>query len=134
MYTRAVSVGVAIVALAATGWPRAVGGQKEEQAPAHQVCLLKVEGMTCGGCEAAVKAAAKKVEGVKDAKVSYEKGTAEVVYDPAKTTPEAIARAITERSGFKAHAPKKESKGEVSWRGLTVPPWATRASGFRVRS
>jgi mercuric ion binding protein len=79
-----------------------------EQAPVLKVCVLKVDGMTCGGCEAAVRSAARKVEGVKDAKVSYAKGTAEVTYDPAKTSPEAIARAITDKSGFKAEAPKQK--------------------------
>jgi copper chaperone CopZ len=66
------------------------------------VCTLKITGMTCGGCAAAVKSAAKKVHGVKDAQVSYEQGRAEVTYDPARTTPDAIAKAVTERSGFTA--------------------------------
>ncbi len=110
MHRRAVLVGVAIVALSVIGWARGSAQKQEEKAPAHQICLLKVEGMTCGGCEAAVKSAAKKVDGVKDARVSYEKSTAQVTYDPTKTTPEAIARAITEKSGFKAQAPKKENR------------------------
>ena len=49
-----------------------------------------------------MKIAAKKVDGVKDATVSYKKGVAEVTYDPTKISPEAIAKAITARSGFKA--------------------------------
>ena len=40
-------------------------------------------------------------------KASYKTGTAEVTYDPLKTTPEAIAKVISERTGFKATAPKK---------------------------
>ena len=52
---------------------------------------MKVTGMTCSGCEAAVKIAAKQIDGVKDAKASYAKGTAEVTYDSAKTSPDAIA-------------------------------------------
>jgi copper chaperone CopZ len=71
---------------------------------ATQVCTLKVSGMTCAGCEAAVKMAARSVDGVKDVKASYEKKNAEVTYDPAKTTPDAIAKVITEKSGFKAEA------------------------------
>lgn len=51
--------------------------------------------------------AAKSVEGVTDCKASYQKGTAEVTYDPSKTTPEAIAKVISERTPFKATAPKK---------------------------
>lgn len=72
-----------------------------------QVCVLKVEGMTCGGCEAAVKMAAKSVAGVKAVSASHQKGVAEVTYDPSRTTPEAIAKAITEKSGFKTTAPQK---------------------------
>lgn len=74
------------------------------------MCTLKVAGMTCGGCAAAVKSAAKKVDGVKEAAVSYEKGLAEVTYDPAKTSPRAIAQAITKRSGFNAEVQTPKSK------------------------
>ena len=73
---------------------------------ATKVCTLKVTGMTCAGCEAAVKIAAKRVEGVTDVAVSYNKATAQVTYDPAKTTPEAIAKAIREKTGYKAEAPR----------------------------
>jgi copper chaperone CopZ len=57
-----------------------------------------------------VTRAAKSVEGVKDCKASYQKGTAEVVYDPSKTTPEAIAKAISDQTGFKATAPRKSRR------------------------
>jgi copper chaperone CopZ len=53
-----------------------------------------------------VKLAAKSVDGVKDCKADYKKGTAEVLYDSSKTTAEAIARVITEKTGFKAAVPK----------------------------
>jgi copper chaperone CopZ len=74
--------------------------------PATKVCTLKVTGMTCAGCEAAVKIAAKKVDGVSDVTVSYDKAAAQVTYDPAKTTPEAIAKVIREKTGYKAEAPR----------------------------
>lgn len=75
-----------------------------EQATSNtvKVCTVTVTGMTCAGCEVAVRHAAKTVDGVKDVKASYEKRDAEVTYDPTKTTPAAIAKVITERSGFKA--------------------------------
>lgn len=102
------TVGVAVVALTLTGWGwTSDAQQQDENAQAGQVCTLKVSGMTCAGCAAAVKMAAQKVDGVKDAKVSYEKGTAEVTYDQTKTSPEKIAKAITENSGFRAEVPKK---------------------------
>ncbi len=55
-----------------------------------------------------MKLAAKTVNGVKDCKANYKTGTAEVTYDPTKTTPEAIATVISEKTGFKATAPKKQ--------------------------
>ncbi len=57
-----------------------------------------------------MRIAAETVDGVKDATASYKDGTAEIVYDPAKTTPEAIAQAITQKTGFKAQVPKKDKK------------------------
>lgn len=53
--------------------------------------------------------AAKRIDGVKDCKANYKKGTAEVTYDPSKTTPDAIAKVISEKTGFKATAPNKPS-------------------------
>lgn len=85
-----------------------VGGTADAQngkSPANEVVTLNVTGMTCGGCEAAVQYAARKVDGVKAVKANSDKGIAEVTYDPAKTTPADIAKVITERSGFKAEAP-----------------------------
>jgi copper chaperone CopZ len=77
-------------------------------------CTLKVSGMTCAGCEVAVRLAARKVDGVKDVTVSYANGKAEVTYDPAKTSPAAIALAITKGSGFTAEpAPPPGKKAGV---------------------
>lgn len=73
---------------------------------ATKLCTLKVTGMTCAGCEAAVKLAAKQIDGVKDAKASYAKRTAEVIYDSAKTSPEAIAKAIAQKTGYKTEVAK----------------------------
>ena len=70
--------------------------------PATKVCTLKVSGMTCAGCEVAVKIAAKKVEGVTEVVVSYNKAAAQVTYNPAKTTPEAIVKVIQAKTGYKA--------------------------------
>jgi Cu+-exporting ATPase len=70
--------------------------------PATETCTLKVSGMTCAGCEAAVRIAARSVDGVSEVKVSYAKGNAEVTFNPSKTTPTAIAKVIMEKSGFKA--------------------------------
>lgn len=53
-----------------------------------------------------MKLAAKTVDGVKDCIADYKKGTAEVTYDPSKTTPDAIAKVISGKTGFKTTAPK----------------------------
>ncbi|MBI1872404.1 MAG: heavy-metal-associated domain-containing protein [Acidobacteria bacterium] len=112
MRTAVAAIGVLGLAVALTWWTGTAQAQKTDgkQNQRTQICTLKVSGMTCGGCAAAVKMAANKVDGVKDAKASLEKGTAEVTYDPSKTNPEAIANAITKNTGFKAEAPKKDNK------------------------
>ena len=62
---------------------------------------LTITGMTCGGCATAVKIQLKRTEGVTNYVVSFEKGEAEVTYDPARTTPEKIAESVS-NTGFKA--------------------------------
>jgi len=62
---------------------------------------LSITGMTCGGCAAGVKIQLKRMEGVTSYDVSYEKGEAEVRYDPAKTTPEKIAQSVAVKTGYK---------------------------------
>lgn len=107
-----------MIATLALGFVTAAGIGLVSSAPASAqnetqkmaTCILHVAKMTCGGCAAAVKMAALKVDGVKDAKVSYEDKRADITYDPSKTTPEAIARAITEKSGFPASVPKKSGR------------------------
>jgi copper chaperone CopZ len=93
-----------LAVLLAVGLVAVAGAQSKST-----TCTLKVTGMTCAGCAAAVKIAAKKVDGVTDITVSYDKSAADVTYDPAKTTPAAIAEAITEKTGFRA-VPKTEPK------------------------
>jgi copper chaperone CopZ len=44
----------------------------------------------------------KKIDGVIAAKASQPKGTADITYDPAKTSPEAVAKIISEKTPFKA--------------------------------
>ncbi len=56
-----------------------------------------------------MKLAATSVDGVKDCKADYKTGQAEVMYDPSKTTPDAIAKVISEKTGFRATAPKSPS-------------------------
>ena len=78
------------------------------QEPTHITIILKVSGMSCGECAKTVEKEAKKIDGVKTAKVSQPKGEAEITYDPAKTSPESIAKKISDKTGFKAQVPKKQ--------------------------
>jgi copper chaperone CopZ len=90
--------------------PMSAAADQQPTKPFTQVCTLKVPGMTCAGCEVSVRLAARSVNGVTEVKASYAKGNAEITYDPAKTTPAAIAKAITHKSGFKAEAPPAVEK------------------------
>lgn len=66
-------------------------------AASEKVATLHIEGMTCGSCAIAVRRVLRGVDGVKDAQVSYEEKKGVVTYDPAKVTPEKIARAVEEK-------------------------------------
>jgi len=61
--------------------------QQGTKAGALRVCTLNVAGMTCAGCEAAVRSAAKTVAGVKDVKASDDNKNADVTYDRARPRP-----------------------------------------------
>jgi copper chaperone CopZ len=94
---------MAVVAVALMMWasPSAWAADAQAEKAATRVCTLRVLGMTCAGCEA-VRMAARSVEGVTAVKASYAQANAEITYDPSKTTPQAVAKAITDKSGFTA--------------------------------
>lgn len=66
---------------------------------ASKTVTLSVPGMTCAACPITVKRALTKVEGVTSAKVNFDKLQAEVTYDDAKTSVEALTRA-TANAGY----------------------------------
>ncbi|MBC1424656.1 heavy-metal-associated domain-containing protein [Listeria seeligeri] len=57
---------------------------------------LKIEGMTCGHCEARVEKALAEVDGVTNAKVSLEEGTATVEFETGKVTEDSLIDAVEE--------------------------------------
>jgi copper chaperone len=59
-----------------------------------QTELLKVSGMTCGGCVGTVTHALQAVTGVGDVKVSLSAGEAEVQFDEGLTSPEQLKSAV----------------------------------------
>jgi mercuric ion binding protein len=69
---------------------------------------IKVSGMTCQACTVSVQKSVEKVEGVKRADASSDKGLALVLYDDANATEQQIRDAIN-KTGFKAR-PAKEQK------------------------
>lgn len=104
-----------LAAVAGARWIAATPQNAKSQATEEttlqtEAVTLKVIGMTCSGCEAAVRSAARQLPGVSDVTASYEHGVAAITYDPRKTTPDAIARAITEGSGFEAVPPVRSGQ------------------------
>jgi copper chaperone CopZ len=60
---------------------------------------LKVEGITCGGCEKSIQKALLAHDGVSSASASHEAGMVDINYDDAQIQPEALKQAI-EDAGF----------------------------------
>lgn len=79
-----------------------------------QTELLKITGMTCGGCTSSVTHALKAVSGVNDVQVSLSAGEATVQYDEQLTSPDQLKSAV-KGAGYgvdtTATAQKSQSKG-----------------------
>lgn len=91
--------------------PGVVGWASQAPAPRGKprivTSLFKVEGMTCGGCEAGVRITVKKLAGVDKVEASYEKGQASVTYNPEIVTPQRIIEVIKEL-GYSAELIRSE--------------------------
>lgn len=98
-------VGAAILSILALVSVR--GGRADTTQPASHAepspvtSTFAVEGMTCGGCAAAVEHRVGRLEGIRTVDASYEKGTAVVTYDRAKVSADAIVETI-ESLGYEA--------------------------------
>ncbi len=66
-----------------------------------ETTVLKVKGMTCGGCVRSVKNVLEGIQGVTSAEVSLEKAQATVTYDPAKADVIRMREAVTD-AGYQA--------------------------------
>lgn len=103
-----------------------------------QKTTLTIEGMTCGGCAAAVKLQLERTEGVTACEVSYESTRAEVTYDPEVTAPAKIAESLAARTGYrvtvaspakdKAVATPHHAGGKCDGDCCRRPPAATQAT------
>ncbi len=78
---------------------------------------LAIKGMTCGGCATAARVALQRVEGVYRAEVSFETASAVVLYDPDKTTPEALIAHLKKLTGFDARVVSENEKSSPKERG-----------------
>jgi copper chaperone CopZ len=79
----------------------AVRAAEPEPTAPSVTSVFKVEGMTCGGCEASVKMTVKRLDGVQAVEASHTEKRATVTYDAEKVTPQAIVEAI-EKLGYTA--------------------------------
>lgn len=61
-----------------------------------ETTVLKVNGMTCGGCVRSVKNVLEGIPGVTSAEVSLEKAQATVTYDPSKADVNRMKEAVTD--------------------------------------
>lgn len=68
---------------------------------ANQTRIIKIEGMTCGGCVASVHNATADIDGLGDISIELADNQATVTFDDSKTSIETIAAAIDE-VGFDA--------------------------------
>lgn len=105
----------------------AAGGEKSAEA------TLPIEGMTCGSCATAIQSALEKIEGVKEAKVVFETGQAQIVFDPDRAGRDQFLAAI-ENLGYRvgegdaASASQSAAASSCS----TAEPTATAGSSQRM--
>jgi copper chaperone len=59
-----------------------------------ETLTLQVNGMTCGGCENAVKRALARLDGVLDVAASHQEGRVVVTFDAGSVGPDAIRQRI----------------------------------------
>ena len=64
--------------------------------------VYAVEGMSCESCAARLQKKLGQIPGVKSAKISFDAGTATVVFEPGRVDDDAVLRTITD-AGFTGH-------------------------------
>ena len=73
-----------------------------------QTEVLRVSGMTCGGCTSKVAHALEAMAGVRDVQVSLTPGVATVKFDEQRTSSEQLKSAV-EQAGYGVDAPGSAS-------------------------
>lgn len=94
--TRIVRGAVSALALGALLGLVACSKNSEPPPASAAEATFAVEGMTCASCSVTVSMAAKRVDGVYDARADTDEGRAWASYDPHRTSPSAIAASISD--------------------------------------
>jgi mercuric transport protein len=98
----------AVLALSGSCSRNVSAQQSAEKTTRTQTIALSVEGMTCAACSVTVRAALKKLDGVKDAKVTVSDKRVVVEYEPEKVTPQQMVDAVN-KLGYQASLPAARS-------------------------
>lgn len=83
------------VLLLGTGCSQGVSAPSAPVSTQTTQTSLSIEGMTCASCETSIKIALSKLDGVSSIEVSYDTKSATVLHDPALTSAQALADAVT---------------------------------------
>lgn len=78
--------------------------QEGAPAPGVSTCTMKVEGMTCAGCEVHVTSVLSELPGVKTASANSDKGAATVQFDPAAADLASFSKVVEAKTPYKASA------------------------------
>jgi mercuric ion binding protein len=74
----------------------------QDPAPETRVVTFAISGMITRSCPVLVESAVRRIDGVEEVQASFERRNAVVRYVVGRTSPEAIARIIADRTGFRA--------------------------------
>ena len=105
MKNKTIFVSLALAAILALSACAKDAEQDQSPATPTAVVELNVQGMTCTGCEASIKMAVKKLDGVKKVEASFAEGSATVTVNPEKAQAQKIIEAIN-KIGYSASKKK----------------------------
>ena len=109
----------------------------EGQLPRDESVELPIRGMTCASCVGRVERALAKVDGVTEATVSFATESARVRYDAARTSEDALARAVAD-AGYEViaapSAPSAEPDGQPAVMQLEITGMTCAACVRRVET
>lgn len=108
LFMRTLAAGVLLVCCACCSADARAEGVPAQTTPAVLTVVITVEGMSCASCSTAVRIALKRLDGVQDVQVSYERKRAVVKYQVGKVTPQDLVDAVN-RLGYQASVAPKTS-------------------------